>query len=132
MFETLIDRRNYVEELKRKIEQKFTENNYQVFIFGSFLTEDYITNESDIDIGVYCESIAMAIEMKHFIEKELEDIQLKNDIIIMELTDDSYMNIPIFMYGQPLFSYMRDEFIDNLKSLITKWGTNPFEKLYER
>ena len=89
MFETLIDRRNYVEELKRKIEQKFTENNYQVFIFGSFLTEDYITNESDIDIGVYCESIAMAIEMKHFIEKELEDIQLKNDIIIMELTDDS-------------------------------------------
>ena len=25
--------------------------------------------------------------------------------------------------------YIREEFIVNLKSLILKWGTNPFEKL---
>lgn len=132
MLKTLEDRVIFAKELKNKIESEFTTNNYQVFIFGSFLTENFIPNISDIDIGIYCEYIATAIDIKHFIEAELTKINLENDIIIMELTDNSYMNIPIFMYGQPLFSYMRDEFIDNLKSLILKWGTNPFEKIYER
>ena len=129
MLNTIEERITFVKELKSKIEHEFTDNNYQVFVFGSFLTEEYTPDKSDIDIGIYCESIALAIDMKHFIEEELNKIKLDNDIIIMELTDNSYMNIPIFMYGEPLFNYIREEFIVNLKSLISKWGTNPFEKL---
>ena len=132
MFEKLVDRIKFAETLKNEIEKKFTDENYQVFIFGSFLTEDYIPNKSDIDIGIYSEKIDTAIDIKYFVKSILQSNNLENDIIIMQLTDDDYMNIPIFMYGQPLFSYIRDEFIDNLKSLIEKWGTNPFEKIYER
>ena len=71
MLNTIEERITFVKELKSKIEHEFTDNNYQVFVFGSFLTEEYAPDKSDIDIGIYCESIATAIDMKHFIEDEL-------------------------------------------------------------
>lgn len=42
------------------------------------------------------------------------------------------MNIPIMFYGKPIMEYFTNKFIDNLKHLISIWGTNPFDTILKR
>lgn len=132
MFDTLEQREKFVEQLKKEIKRHFPQNNYQIWIFGSFLTNDFVTDKSDIDMGVYSSDVAVTIDIIEYLKEYLDENGIEHDIIPIRLEDTCYMNIPIFMYGETLTSYILPQFIDNLKRLIEIWGTNPFETLLER
>ena len=60
----------------------------------------------------------------------LDRLNLAHDLVMVELdNDNAYMNIPIMFYGKPITEYFTNKFIDNLKHLISIWGTNPFDTI---
>lgn len=133
MFNTLEGREKFVNNLKNDILQQFTNSNYQIWIFGSFLTDEYVYGESDIDIGIFCDDISELCDIYDWIDNHLNKENIEHDLVIVELDNDRYyMNIPIMLYGKPIMEYFTDKFIDNLKHLINIWGTDPFSTLLER
>lgn len=129
--DTLIKREDYVNKLKAAIREKFPSKNYQVWIFGSFLTNDY-TPQSDIDIAIYCADIPLLLDIKDFIDEYLSFDKLKHDIVIFEFNDEHYINIPIALYGKTLTDYMPPNIIEFIKRMIDKWTINPMNVLLER
>lgn len=128
---TLAEREQYVNKLKDAIKEKFPHKDYQVWVFGSFLTDDY-TPHSDIDIAIYCENIPLLLNIKDFIDDYLSDDKLRHDIVIFELNDEHYINIPIALYGKTLTEYEPPHIIEFMKQMVDKWTINPMNVLLER
>lgn len=128
---TLAEREQYVNKLKIAIEKKFSQKDFQVWVFGSFLTDDY-TPQSDIDVAIYCADIPLLLDIKDFIDEYLSNDKLKHDIIIFEFNDEHYINIPIALYGKTLTEYQPPHIIEFIKQMIDKWTINPMNVLLER
>jgi len=123
MFETLDKRVQYVNQLKTDLEQHFTKIDYQVWIFGSFLTEEF-NAYSDIDVSVYCNDIGRMIEIKDFLKDYFEKDSLDSDIVMFEFSKSHYINIPIVVYGKALTDYEPPNWLEYIKEMIDIWGIN--------
>ncbi len=133
MFETLSEREKFIEQFKKDLSSNFPSSDYQIWIFGSFLTEEYIPGKSDIDIGIFCDNVARLNDIYEWVGDYLDRLNLAHDLVMVELdNDNAYMNIPIMFYGKPIMEYFTNKFIDNLKHLISIWGTNPFDTILKR
>lgn len=133
MFDTLVERENFIEQFKKALLKQFPYNDYQVWVFGSFLTEEYTPEKSDIDIGLFCDNTERLNDIYEWVNEYFDKEKLSHDLVIVELdNDNSYMNIPIMFYGKPIMEYFTEKFIDNLKHLIEIWGTNPFDTILKR
>ena len=133
MFDTLVEREIFIEQFKEELLKQFPYDDYQIWIFGSFLTEEYTPGKSDIDIELFCDNTARLNNIYEWVNKYFDKEKLSHDLVIVELdNDNSYMNIPIMFYGKPIMEYFTEKFIDNLKHLIEIWGTNPFETILKR
>lgn len=128
---TLVQREKYVNKLNTAIKEEFPQKNYQVWVFGSFLTDDY-TPQSDIDIAIYCADISLLLDIRDFIDEYLSNDKLKHDIVIFEFNDEHCINIPIILYGKALTEYEPPHIIEFMKQMINKWTTNPMNVLLER
>lgn len=131
MLTTLEDRENFVNTVLNFIKSKYDLSDTQIFVFGSFLTEDYKDGESDIDMGVYSEDETKMYDIKIDLDKYLNNFNLKHDIVIMHLNKNLWINIPIMTYGKQLTSYESEKLFDYLLSMIKKWGFNPADKFKE-
>lgn len=131
MLKTLIEREQYVSRLKNTLKDKFPQKDYQVWVFGSFLTDEY-TPLSDIDIAIYCADILLLLDIKDFIDEYLSKDKLRHDIVIFEFNDEHYINIPIVLYGKTLTEYEPPHMIEFIKQMIAKWTINPMNVLLER
>lgn len=125
---TMKERNDIVENLRTLLIKKFDVSKAQVFIYGSFLTEDY-TKDSDIDIGLYCEDLRLRNKIYQFVENYFKKLRIETDIIEMELSEQMYINISIMVYGEGLTDYCPEEFINYITKMIDKWGFDPVEKL---
>lgn len=68
---TVSERLKVVEDFAAAIKQKYPQTDqYNVLIFGSFLTERY-TDESDIDIGVFSMMPGLTFAMEAIVPNEL-------------------------------------------------------------
>ena len=45
--------------LQKKVEHQFGGDDYNVFVFGSYLTTSFVERKSDIDIAVYTENFGL-------------------------------------------------------------------------
>lgn len=131
MLETLRQREEYIEQFKKNLIQKFPYTNYQVWIFGSFLTEEY-NQYSDIDISVYCNNIQLLLDIREYIDEYFNNDGIEHDIVIFEFNKNHYINIPIICYGKALTEYEPPHWLEYIKEMISIWGVNPMEKLLER
>lgn len=131
MLDSLIQREKYVNKLNKAIKDKFPQENYQVWVFGSFLTDEY-TSQSDIDIAIYCTDIPLLLGIRDFIDEYLSNDMLRHDIVIFEFNDEHYINIPIVLYGKTLTEYEPPNIVEFMKQMISKWTTNPMNVLLER
>lgn len=100
MFSTLLDRENFLTSMLEFIKYKYDLVNTQIFIFGSFLTEEFKPGESDIDIGIYSEDEVKMYDIKVDLEIYLDKFDIKYDIVIMHLSKHLWINIPILLYGK--------------------------------
>lgn len=119
---TLQQREKFINDLFNFLKEKFDLTDTQIFIFGSFLTENFIPGKSDIDIGIYSENTVKAYDIHYELSTYLDTFNLKHDIIIMELSSLLTINIPIMVYGKPLTNYNNLKLLPYLKSMIAKYG----------
>lgn len=64
---------------------EFGEDGYNVFIFGSFLREDYKPLESDLDLAVFCPDKRKSIFIQGYIEDYLNAREIPFDLIEIHL-----------------------------------------------
>lgn len=131
MFETLQQRENFVIQLKEYIESLYTLEDTQIFVFGSFLTEDYDLETSDIDIGVYSTNEIKMYDIKTSLSIYLDEVGIKHDIVIMYLNKHLWINIPIMTYGKPLTDYAGEELFEYLLEMVQTYGFNPADRFGE-
>lgn len=122
MLNTLENRENFVNELYKHLSKKFDLSSSQIFIFGSFLTDEYIDGKSDIDIGVYSTNETTMYDIRCELDVYLSERDIPHDIVLMHLNDKLKINIPIMVYGKMLTSYKGNELLDYLVSMIKQYG----------
>jgi Nucleotidyltransferase domain. len=125
---TIIQRRAIADKLKQELFTKFDVDRFQVFIFGSFLTDDYSV-DSDVDIGIYSEDIRLRNDVYVYVQRFFKKFRIKADIIEMDLSEKMYINISIMVYGEGLTDFCPNYFIDYIKRMVDIWGYDPVSKL---
>lgn len=85
-------------ELQKNLEQRFDPNQYNIFVFGSYITVNYIEGVSDIDVAVYTEDFDLYKKISLYIEEYFEKRQIKSDIFYIDI------NMAAPVYTAPLNS----------------------------
>lgn len=120
-------RKQFVEQFQKELLFKFAVPNYQVWIFGSFLTDEF-DGDSDIDIGVYCEDLGRLMELYHYIDEYMTWYGLDHDIVIVEMKKSHYINIPILMYGKQLTEYADESWQQYVQEMTAIYGAEKLSR----
>lgn len=78
--------------LQKKVEEKFGDTDYNVFIFGSYITTKYIEGSSDIDIAIYSEDFGLYKRLSLYLEEYFRQKGVASDIFYI----DTSMEAPVF------------------------------------
>lgn len=111
-------------ELQRKMESVFGSDNYNVFVFGSYLTTKYVEGQSDIDIAIYSRDFDLYKRLALFLEEYFDQMGIVSDIFYIDIS----MEAPI--YCAPLKSkvqltdYFPQELVDFYKKCQVKLEEN--------
>ena len=102
--------------LQTQLSSAFPENEYNVFVFGSYPTVHFSQGESDVDIAVYCDSISLYKKISFEIERFFEEKNIPVDLFYIDL------NLPAPFYVAPLTAQIQftDYYPDKLKSFAEK------------
>ncbi len=119
MLETLEQRENYITDLRNYLNSKYDLADTQIFIYGSFLTNNFVPNKSDIDIGIFSEDENKMYDIQYDLDNY---ISIQHDIVIMHLSENLLINIPIMVYGKTLTNYQSKEMLEYLVRMINKYG----------
>ena len=84
-FYTWEARRAFLIELKNAVVAKFPEENYNGFVFGSFIRDDYKPEESDLDLAVFSLEFDRELDVTYFIEDYLEERDIDSSIIEIDV-----------------------------------------------
>lgn len=87
-FYTWDARMNFLSELANSVANAFSERKYNVFIFGSFIRDDYDPEKSDLDLAIYAEDENTTFEITEFISKYLNERNVKSSLV--EIFTDQY------------------------------------------
>lgn len=81
----LLERLKIVQKLQHELVNNFGYEVYNVFVFGSFLTERYKEGVSDIDLAVYTESVSKYIDIADYILDFFKQYSIKVDILYVDI-----------------------------------------------
>ena len=87
--------------LQKKVEHQFGGDDYNVFVFGSYLTTSFVERKSDIDIAVYTENFGLYKRLALYLEEYFAQKGVCSDIFYIDTT----MVTPV--YCAPLKSEVR-------------------------
>lgn len=115
MFETLEKRYEFVKQLGGYVAARFSEP-YNIFVFGSFLTDDFVPGKSDLDLGIYAEK--KISELDGIIEEFLSNYNLDHDIIWIQTGfSTNYIDIAA-LQGYKLTDYYPEKLLEHFVQLI--------------
>jgi len=72
--------------LQKQVEEKFGEDGYNVFVFGSYLTVGYEEGRSDIDIAIYSEDFRTYKRLSVYLEEYFKFKGVNSDIFYIDTT----------------------------------------------
>lgn len=75
------DRKKFLLELSKVVESEFKNQKYNIFVFGSFLRDDYDPDTSDLDLAVYSDSAALTFDIVTFLKQHLKELDIPCDIL---------------------------------------------------
>lgn len=78
--------------LQKDTANQFGETDYNVFVFGSYLTTKYVEGKSDIDIAIYAEDFALYKRLSLYLEEYFNRKGIASDIFYIDTT----MEAPIY------------------------------------
>ena len=84
------ERRAALEKFQGALQEKFPEMDYNVFVFGSFVRDDFQDGKSDIDMIVYCEDMLKRMEIAEFCSEYFKRRQLEADVLEYYYMEDAY------------------------------------------
>ena len=91
MFETLDERKKFINSLNEYVYDNFSKN-YNIFIFGSFLTERFVPNKSDLDLAVYTDGDML--ELDFTVQDFLDNYPIECDTIFIKPDfDNNFIDI---------------------------------------
>lgn len=123
MFETLEKRYEFVHLLGDYVTSRFSEP-YNIFVFGSFLTDDFVQDKSDIDLGIYTEK--KISDLDDIIEEFLSNYNLDHDTIwIQPEFSTNYIDIAA-LSGYRLTDYYPDVLSSHLGILESTYQPPTF------
>lgn len=99
-------------DLQKEVEVRFGQENYNVFVFGSYITTNYRDGQSDIDIAIYSEDFNLYKRLALYLEEYFRARKIESDIFYI----DPAMEAPV--YCAPLNSkvqftdYYPDKLVD--------------------
>ncbi|MDR2024118.1 MAG: nucleotidyltransferase domain-containing protein [Hungatella sp.] len=130
---TVSERLKVVEDFAAAIKQKYPQTDqYNVLIFGSFLTERY-TDESDIDIGIFSMIPGLAFRLYSFTKDYFDQLDIASDVVRMKLSESQYINISIVTRQKyAVTEYCPEILIDYTKKMIARYGDNPQEMIVKQ
>lgn len=123
---SLEQRKKIVKKYTHELVQTFPDiTQYNVFIFGSFLTEKY-TENSDIDIGIFSNQPGLTFRIYSFTKEYFERLNILNDVVRMRLTYSQYINLAIILNNTfAVTDYCPPELIHYTQEMLQLYGTNP-------
>lgn len=110
-------------ELQKKVEKQFGSEEYNIFIFGSYVTTSYVEGQSDIDIAIYTEDFDLYKRISVYLEGYFAEKGIESDIFYIDLT----MEAPV--YCAPLKSKI--QFTDYYPKKLAEFGERCQHKLDE-
>lgn len=113
--------------LQKELESRYGSENYNVFVFGSYLTTSYVEGKSDIDIAIYSQDFNLYKKLSAYLEEYFLNRKIKSDIFYIDLS----MEAPV--YCAPLTSRVQftDYFPQELQEFLIRCQ-NSLAKLKER
>ena len=98
-------------DLQKELICIFGENDYNVFIFGSYITNSYVEGKSDIDIAIYSDDFKKYLQVSVFIEAYLYKLGVKQDIFYINTSKPA----PIYCAALESPVCLTDYYPDTLK-----------------
>lgn len=123
MKEKAMERLQGLLDLQKKVEQEFGIENYNVFVFGSYLTTKFQEGKSDIDIAIYSKNFDLYKRLSCYLEEFFNRKGIKSDIFYI----DTSMEAPV--YCVPLNSKI--QFTNYYPSELHDFSKRCQEKLNE-
>ncbi|WP_455648877.1 nucleotidyltransferase family protein [Enterocloster citroniae] len=124
----LSERQKIVEHYAELVKEQYPQTDqYNILIFGSFLTDRY-TEQSDIDIGVFSLIPGLSFRIYSFTKDYFDRLGINSDVVRMRLLESQYINVSI-VTGQKyaVTDYCPRELVDYIKRMIAQYGENPQE-----
>lgn len=72
-------------ELQKNVEIEFGSDNYNIFVFGSYITNRYIVGVSDIDIAIYTPDFRLYKRLACYMEAYFTKKNINNDIFYIDI-----------------------------------------------
>ncbi|MCD8371603.1 MAG: nucleotidyltransferase domain-containing protein [Clostridiales bacterium] len=72
--------------LQKEVKEQFGDKDYNIFIFGSYLTTRYEKGRSDIDIAIYTEKFELYKRLVLYLEQYFEKRGITSDIFYIDIT----------------------------------------------
>lgn len=130
---TYAKRLKIVENYKKAVRQQYPQiDQYNILIFGSFLTDRYC-DDSDIDIGIFSLIPGLSYRLYSFTKDYFDYLGMANDVVRMRLSELQYINLSIIL-GQryAVTDYCPEELISYTKKMLNKYGDNPQERILQQ
>lgn len=83
---SLKNRLNFIQKFQNELIQQFGDQYYNVFLFGSFLTDRYEPGKSDIDFAIYTKDFDLYLKIYVYIENYFNIFHIEQDIFYIDTT----------------------------------------------
>lgn len=120
------NRRELLMELQGSLAEIFPEEDYNVVIFGSFITNDF-KPDSDVDAVVYCQNTERQYVIARYVECFFEDIGISSDILQYHYDSSAVIYYRAFMSGIKLTDYYPRELKAQLYLLWKEYDKRQME-----
>lgn len=89
--DTWNNRRLLLEKFQSELLNRFSENDYNVFVFGSYTRKDFNPETSDIDMIVYCPNTLKRMDIAEFCNCFFKNEDLQADVLEYYYLPDAYI-----------------------------------------
>lgn len=120
-------RRAVLVRLQKELKEQYPEEDYNIFVFGSYIRNDFKDGRSDIDLVLYCQDFRKRDQIAAFLEQYFKDI-LPCDILQYFYSPSATIFYPAITRGMPLTDYYPDQLVGELYYLRRYYSKEQAEK----
>lgn len=122
------ERRSLLIKFQKNLMQQFQKEDYNVFVFGSFIRSDFVAGESDIDMIVYCEDKRRQESIADFCRDFFDQTGIKSDILEYFYSESAYIFANGILNAFPMTEYYPDSLKGELYLIVRNYRRHLGEK----